>query len=393
MKPARALAGSVENGIGVTTIPAAVFPTPPSADDLAVGHDGRLEHAVAAGDDGLRVFGGERGAAVLIAQQKLVEPGQGMDFRAGGRRRIQQPGGHPVAGAVDDDFLQFGPGDRQPGGGVRSGSFVHQVKSRSVAGPWLTKNRRTNSPRASSRSRCRASAPIPQQHHRLLVAPHRTEAQVAGLVQPSEQMHSALPGGVDPGRLERGHQLGPGGGSTALEQPAATFRPARRSPRPVPVPDDGWSATAACGRRSDPSIQPMSSPGTRCRVPRIGQDRMISPRAKARRRRPGRGTGRPQPDRPFGTGQVLALHGQHPADHLRRAGERAALDSLRGQAAEGGSRWVGRHRDILAHPPRTTCRNRWLTEKRHGPRRGRHRGPCWTIPAQCASRHVVALGD
>ena len=31
--------------------------------------------------------------------------------------------------------------------------------------------------------------------------------------------------------------------------------------------------------------------------------------------------------------------------------------------------------------------------ERHGPRRGRHRGPCWTIPAQCASRHVVALGD
>ena len=52
-------------------------------------------------------------------------------------------------------------------------------------------------------------------------------------------------------------------------------------------------------------------------------------------------------------------------------------------------------RVILAYPTDSAraSRDPKVPEKQHGPRRGRHRGPCWTIPAQCASRHVVALGD
>ena len=170
--------------------------------------------------------------------------------------------------------------------------------------------------------------PFPEQHHLLVVAPHRPEAQVAGLMQPAEQMHPALPGGGDPGRLERRKQLGAGGRSTALEQVG------------------GDLPGAFCGRFVDSQL--CVTGGQRLQRAGGGQaqhpaDVLTRHQVQGAAHRPGSddlaaaqrgvdvdqgGAGGPQPDRPFGSGQVLALHGQHPADHLRRAGALAAVDQL-----------------------------------------------------------------
>ena len=242
----------------------------------------------------------------------------------------------------------------------------------------------------------RVRHPFPQQHH----LPGRCPASGRGTGPGSDAADRAdanprWPVGGDPGRLERREQFGAGGRSPALEQ--RRWRPPGASSTVASSrPSSRCRVVSDCSVRAAvrPSIQPMSSPGTRCRVPRIGQDRMISPLASAASTSARVDPGARSPTDHLAPGRSWPCMASIQRTTSAGLVNVAAVDVLCQQPEPADAR-VGRHPSHPGVPhrqrPRIERPNR--PEKRHGPRRGRHRGPCWTIPAQCASRHVVALGD
>ena len=192
---------------------------------------------------------------------------------------IGQPGRHPIRCAVDDEFLEGVLRDGQPDlAASRTGSFVHQVKSRSVAGPWLRKYRRTNSPSASSRSVGGVSEPI----RRATPRPDRCPASARGTA-------------IDPGAADR----------------AGADRAGR-----------SW--------RCPPVSKNSNNSALVARPPSLEQRRRRPPRARAK-------VGFVQPELAVSPGQRLQRSGgrelEHPADVLggdqvQRAAHRPGPDDL-----------------------------------------------------------------
>ena len=75
----------------------------PRPHDLAVRHDRRLEHAVAARHDRVAVLGREARGAVAVAEQVLVEARQEQDARLGRDGCVKRPGRQVVRRPVDVD--------------------------------------------------------------------------------------------------------------------------------------------------------------------------------------------------------------------------------------------------------------------------------------------------
>ena len=285
----------------------------------------------------------------------------------------------------------------RPTAASRTSSFVHQVKSRIVAGPWLRKKRRTNSPSASSRSSCAGIGhPLVHQHHRLMNPVHRPEAQRAVLVQPAQEVRSPLAGRGDAVLLEELEQLGPGQGTSALEDADRDLAGALEGcVVEIRVRDTAWSSDCSVRVAVSSSIQPMSCAATRCSVPRIGQERMTEPSASA-----------------ASTSARVVPGARSPTDHLAPArscaciasiqrttsagaGELAALDALGSQSQPCGSSSrssICGHR-CLPHRQSPSTGATGARNTARPPDAGGIGRPWWTIPGQCASRHVVALGD
>jgi hypothetical protein len=192
------------------------FLAPPQPGHVAADDDRGLEHAVVARHDHRRMLGGQAGAAVLVAQQELVEPGQGMHPP---RRAVREAGRHPVADLVDDELLKVLTGEGHPDRHVADRKLCPPGEiaqgRRSVAGEVAPHELPQ---RLLAVEPAGAGDPLVEEDDGLVVAAHRAKAELAGLVELPDQVRAALTSGGDPGRLESLEELGAGRGPATLEQ-------------------------------------------------------------------------------------------------------------------------------------------------------------------------------
>ncbi len=121
----------------------------PGVDDLAVVEDDGLEDAIAAGDDPVGEGRGQGGAAVGVAEEELVEPGEQEHpacSMAVSLQDVWDRGVHQVLNPVDVETLQVwsGQGDTgpdvgggQPGSPGEVGSGGGPVAAEVALGPLL----------------------------------------------------------------------------------------------------------------------------------------------------------------------------------------------------------------------------------------------------------------
>ena len=208
--------------------------------------------------------------------------------------------------------------------------------SATLAGPWLRSNAWPLAERFLAIEPPRIGNRILEPGKTLPAAIRRAEDERAGLSEVPEQVVAAQAcGGHDPSpRSQQAMPLGGAGRSACFFISRARPLSLRLMPRTARRP--GAEAIARSRRQLHPPGQ--ASAATRCRVPRNGQDRTISPAST-----PSVGLlgPRPQAHGPLDAPLILGLHGEHPADRIGRVAGRSRREAGPAQPAGGGQAYGG----------------------------------------------------